>query len=103
MSELLVIPAWNASPRTLEDWAEALAAQGHYTVVARENDEVWLEVAPLRLRGFVELEGRNVEAINFEFPDADTEPASRAVVAAATQLGWEVHPDEPEEDSVDED
>jgi hypothetical protein len=103
MIELLAIPSWNTDPKTLGDWTAALSAQGHPAIVARDDDETWIEVAPLRLRGYVSLEGPHVEAINFELAEADPEPASRAIAAAALQLGWEVHPDEPEEDNVDED
>lgn len=103
MIELLAIPAWNAEPRTLNDWTAALAALGHSPSVGREDDETWLEVAPLRLRGYVAIEGQSVEAINFELHDQDTEPASRLLNAAAHALGWELHPDEPEEDNIDED
>jgi hypothetical protein len=103
MIELLAIPAWNTEPRTLGDWTAALAALGHTPAVGREDDETWLEVGPLRVRGYVALEGQSVEAINFELHDADTEPASRVLAAAASALGWELHEDEPEEDNVDED
>jgi hypothetical protein len=103
MIELLAIPSWKSTPATLSDWQQALAALGFEPVVARDADETWIEVAPLRLRGYVELAGPHVEAINFELHDTDTVPASRAVVVAARNLGWEVHPDDPEEDDVDED
>jgi hypothetical protein len=103
MTELLAIPSWNSTPATLSDWQGALAALGFEPVVARDEDETWIEISPLRLRGYVELDGRHVEAINFELHDPDTTPASRAVVLAARNLGWEVHPDDPEEDDVDED
>lgn len=103
MIELLAIPAWNTPPRTLGDWADALAALGHQPTIGREHDDTWLEVAPLRLRGYVATEGQSVEAINFELHAQDTEPASRILAAAAQSLGWELHPDEPEEDNVDED
>ena len=103
MIELLAIPAWNTATRTLADWSDALAALGHPPSIGREDDETWLEVAPLRLRGYVATEGQAVEAINFELYDSDTEPASRLLSAAAEALGWELHPDDPEEDNVDED
>src|SRR5262245_31576403 len=103
MGELLAIPSWEANPATLDDWRSALAAQGVEPRVAHDDDETWIEVPSLRLRGFVELEGSHVEAINFELPEPQDEPACRIVVAAAKQLNWEVHPDDPEEDDVDED
>lgn len=103
MSELLAIPSWDATPATLDDWQGALAAQGVEARVARDDDETWIEIPSLRLRGYVELEGPHVEAINFELPDPHDEPTCRVLVAAAKHLRWEVHPDDPEEDDVDED
>ncbi len=103
MIELLAIPSWNTAPKTLDDWTAAILAEGHPAVVVQGDDETWLEVAPSRLRGYVEFDGPHVEAINFELPDVDTEPAARVLAAAALALGWEIHQDEPEEDNVDED
>lgn len=103
MTELLAIPAWNTAPKTLDDWRAALEAQGHPARVAREDGNTWLEVGPLRLRGYVELAGPHVEAINFELDAPDPEQATRALIDAAGTLGWEVHADEPDEDDIDED
>jgi hypothetical protein len=101
--ELLALPTWKTSPTTLEQWRAALSAQGHAAVISREGGETWLEVGPLRVRGYVSFDGSYVEAINFELHDADPDPATRVVDAAALALGWEIHPDEPEEDDLDED
>lgn len=103
MAELLAIPSWDASPATLEDWQGALAAEGADPRVQHSEGETWLEVPALRLRGFVELEGAHVEAINFELSESHDEPSCRLLAAAARRLNWEVHPDEPEDDDVDED
>lgn len=103
MTELLAIPTWNAVPRALADWQAALAEQGHPAEITKDDEETWIEVGPLRLRGYVELTGGHVEAINFELADPDPEPATRLLIAAAHALGWEIHPDEPEEDDLDED
>jgi hypothetical protein len=101
MIELLALPAWDAPPRSPADWAAELAALGHPATVARAPDgDTWIEVAPLRLRGFVVIEDGLAAAINFELHDPDPAPASRLVEAAATALGWEVHPDDGE---IDED
>lgn len=102
MIELLALPAWNTPPRSLDDWSAALAGLGYPPKSAREDaDEVWLEVPALRLRGLAVLEGPHVTAINFELHDPDP-AASRLVEGAAAALGWEVHPDEEDED-VEED
>jgi len=101
--ELLAVPAWNTPPRSLDDWRDALVAEGHAAVIRRDGGETWIELGELDLRGFVALDGEHVEAINFELHAPDPSPASQVVDAAAQRLGWEVHPDEPEEDDLDED
>jgi hypothetical protein len=62
----------------------------------------WLEIGSLRLRGYAMLAGRAVEAINFELPPSDPAPATRAITAAAEELGWEVHPDDDDDDDDDD-
>jgi hypothetical protein len=104
MIELLALPGWQAPPRSLDDWVAGLTEAGGRVVVAREEaGETWLEMGHLRLRGYAVIEGDRVEAINFELADPDPAPASRVVEAAARALGWEVHPDEPDDDSDAED
>ncbi len=104
MMELLTLPAWNAPPRTLDDWRTALTAQGYAPAVHREQGVFWIEVAPLRLRGYVVTEDQHVSAINFELHDPDPDPAWTVVESAAQALGWEVHPDdEDEEEDIEED
>jgi hypothetical protein len=102
MIELLAIPAWDAPPRTLEEWTACLAEAGAAPSVVRESTDVcWVEVGVLRLRGYVVLEGRHVSAINFELVDPDPAPARRLVEEAAWALGWEVHADEDDEEDDD--
>jgi len=104
MIELLVVPDWQAAPRTLDEWVAALSKQVDRVEVSRESTGVsWLEIGSLRLRGYVVLDGLHVEAINFELSDPDPAPATRAIEAAAQELGWEVHEDEPDDESDDED
>ena len=77
---------------------------GAVTVTRESTGVSWLEAASLRLRGYAVIEGRHVEAINFELAALDPEPAARAVAEAAEALGWEVHPDEPDDGAdVDDD
>src|SRR5436190_384074 len=91
MTELLALPAWDSPPRSLDDWAAGLTALGHPPEVAHESPGVaWLEVAPLRLRGYAVIEGGHVTAINFELHDPDIAPSYRLVAAAASALRWEV-------------
>lgn len=103
MIELLALPAWDATPRSLDDWTGRLAAAGQKATVERESPgSAWIEVAGLRLRGFAVIEGEHVSAINFELHDPDPAPARGLVEAAARDLGWEVHDDEDEPEDVEE-
>lgn len=102
--ELLAIPSWRTEPCGLDAWTEAFVRLGHPATVSREEDEVWLEVPALRLRGFVAEEGGRIEAVNFELHSVETATeAARLVQDVCASLGWEVHADEPEEDDLDED
>ncbi|HMB04685.1 MAG TPA: hypothetical protein VKP69_13205 [Isosphaeraceae bacterium] len=104
MIELLALPGWQAPPTTLDDWIARLTALAGPVAVTRESRAAsWLEIDALRLRGYVVLEGRRVEAINFELADPDPAPATRVVEDAARALGWEVHPDEPDDEDDEED
>lgn len=104
MIERLAVPQWNAPGRTLDDWVAEFHRQGHPARIVPEPPEAaWLEIAPLRLRGYVVLEGRNVSAINFELSSADSAEAHRAIEAAAERLGFELHSDEDEDELNDDD
>lgn len=103
MIELLALPGWQADPRTLDDWVARLSETAGPVIVTRESTGVsWLEVAPLRFRGYAVMEGRHVEAINFELTAPDPEAATRAIESAAEALGWEVHADDPDDEPDDE-
>jgi hypothetical protein len=102
--ELLALPAWQSPPRTLEDWVAGLSANAGPVVVTRESTGVaWVEIGSHRVRGYVVLEGGHVEAINFELSAPDPAPAVSVLEAAAQAMGWELHPDEPDEEAEDED
>src|SRR5512135_1273747 len=80
MIELLALPGWQAPPTTLDDWIARLTALAGPVAVTRESRAAsWLEIDALRLRGYVVLEGRRAEAINFELADPDPAPATRAI------------------------
>jgi hypothetical protein len=103
MLEYLALPGWKNPPRTLDDWVAALSETGGPVIVTRESSsETWIEVAPLRLRGYVVIENGHAAAINFELHDPDPGPATRAIENASTALGWEVHPDDDEDGDQDD-
>jgi hypothetical protein len=104
MLEYLAIPAWDTPETTVDAWVARLSETAGPVIVRRESSTVtWLEVAPLRLRGYVVVENENASAINFELHDLDPVPATQAIEAAATSLGWEIHADDDDnEDDEDE-
>jgi hypothetical protein len=103
MLEYLAIPAWNTQPTPISTWVERLSEVAGPVIMTRESSTVaWLEVAPLRLRGYVLIENGNASAINFELHDSDPKPATRALETAAEALGWELHADDDDEDENEE-
>ena len=103
MTEYLAIPAWQTPPTPIDAWVGRLAeASGAPVGLTREGSGVaWLELAPLRVRGYVQVENGQAAAINFELHALDPGPAARVLEAAAAALGWELHADD--EDEADED
>jgi hypothetical protein len=100
MIEILALPDWNTPPRTLADWSAQFAELGHASTVVRDDDgDTWIEVAAMRLRGIVELDGDRAESIYFELHDPDPTPATTLLESAARALGWEIYPEDEIEDS----
>jgi hypothetical protein len=97
MIELLTVPDWNSPPRRLDEWSSALDVSS--SVIREPDGTTWLEVASLRLRGYVVIEEGYVTAINFELHDPDPADARALVEKAASALGWEVHEEDAEEES----
>jgi hypothetical protein len=104
MLEYLAIPAWNARPVSLDAWVARLDELGGPVVVTREGSSgAWVEVASLRLRGYVLLQNGKASAVNFELNDPDPGTIIENLEAAAESLGWELHADTEDEDDDDED
>jgi hypothetical protein len=103
MVEYLAIPAWNTPPTPLDAWVARLSEVAGPVVVSRESSTVaWLEVASLRLRGYVLIENGDASAINFELHDSDPETAFEALESAASTLGWEIHADEDDDEDEED-
>lgn len=99
MVEWLAIPATDTPPTGLAAWLDRMEALGHRPTIAREgSDGAWLEVAPLRLRGYAVFEGDHVEAINFELHAPEPGPALDWLKAVADAIGWELYPDDDEDE-----
>ena len=103
MIEVLAIPGWQTGPTTLDVWTTRLAeAAGSAPAVVRESAEgSWVVLGPLRVRGFAVMAGPHVEAINFELADPDPSTANRLLEEVAASIGWEIHPDDGEDDEDD--
>ncbi len=104
MIERLAIPAWQAPPKTLDDWKTALESipdAGTVTLERESGTVYWFELPARRLRGYAMLENAEVTAINFEFHGVDPGPCLSAVEDVASRLGWELHEDEDDEDDED--
>lgn len=99
MIERLALPSSDAAPLPLEAWTDLLGSLGHPATVSRGDDgAAWIEVSPLRLRGYILMEGDFVEAINFDLHAPDPTPALALIEAAANRLGWEIHDETDDED-----
>ena len=100
-------PGGRRPARSLDDWLAQFSAQGLATAVEPDGPgAAWIVVATLRCRGYALRAGATLEGINFELTAPDPAPATAAIEAAADALGWEVHPDgpdEPEDDDVEQD
>ncbi len=102
MIEYLSLPSHGTGPTSVDSWVAQLSEVAGPVIVSRESSTVtWLEVAPMRLRGYVMIENGYASAINFELASLDPAPATRALQAAAEALGWELYEDD--EDDQDED
>ena len=103
MPEYLALPSWQAQPTRVAAWVEQLTEHAGPVVMTRESSSVvWLEVASLRLRGYVMIEDGHAAAINFELNGLDPGPATAALLASADALGWELHEDDDEPDDDDD-
>jgi hypothetical protein len=100
MIEWLAIPAWRTPETTLEAWVDRLELQaGQAVVVERDPPEgAWIHLETIGVRGFAVLAGQHVEAINFEIDDRDTGAAARFLEEAASAIGWEIHPDDEDDE-----
>lgn len=102
MIELLAIPQWQSPPCTLDEWSATLTGLGlEVRVVLDEDRDAWVEVPSLRTRGLAVLDGVHLEAIHFEVNATDPDRVIQHLTEAATQLGWEIHPDD--DDDADDD
>lgn len=99
MVELLAIPKWKQSPRPLDDWLSALHALNLSPSLERQDsDAYWINLNPLRTRGYTLIEDGLVTAVHFEIHDPDPSESRSLLEQAAASLGWELHDDDNEHD-----
>jgi hypothetical protein len=100
MIELLAIPGWQTPPTTLAEWVARLEAGGGPAVIVERESEQgsWVHLEALGVHGFAVLAGPHVEAINFEIQEPVPPDVTHFLESAASDLGWELHPDDPEDD-----
>ncbi len=102
MTEILAVPGWKVLDTPLSAWIDQFQAQGLDAVATRESTDVWwVEIRSLRLKGYAVMDGKHVEAINFELDDPDIVPARSALEKAADALSWELHDDESDDENDD--
>ena len=102
MVEIMALPGWNVNDTPLDVWADGFRGQGLDVAITRESTGVsWVDVTALGLRGYAVMEGKTVEAINFELSAPDPGPARDALTRVAAALAWELHEDDEGEDGDD--
>ncbi|MFO0907774.1 MAG: hypothetical protein U0794_05335 [Isosphaeraceae bacterium] len=103
MIERLALPEWDTPRTSLESWVQAIQSQGYSAEVERESTGVsWLNLGRLMARGYAVMQGKDVEAINFELAAPDPTPALQLLERVAAQLGWALHDESDEPDEEDE-
>lgn len=104
MIEFLAIPGWQTPPTTLAEWVARLEEEaGPAVIVERESPQgAWVHLEAMGVHGFAVLAGPHVEAINFEVQEPITPEVGRLLERAASAIGWEIHPDDPDDDEDDD-
>ena len=104
MTEFLAIPGWQTPPTSLAEWVAQLEEVGGPTVVVeRESPQgAWIHLEAMGVHGFAVLAGPHVEAVNFEIQEPVPPEVNRFLEEAAAAIGWEIHPDDPDDDEDDD-
>lgn len=98
MIERLLIPAWNAPARSIDDWHEQFAQLGYVPSIDREDpEETWLMLDSIGTRLLAVIEGSSLVALHAEIREPDPSTALQLLDQAARSLNWEVHDTEDDE------
>ncbi|WP_152051898.1 hypothetical protein [Tautonia marina] len=99
MIERLLIPAWNAPPRSMGEWEERFEQLGHAPLIDRDDpEETWLILDAIGTRLLAVIEGAALAALHAEIDASDPSPALELLERAARDLNWEVHDTEDDDD-----
>jgi hypothetical protein len=97
--ERLLIPAWNAPPRSIDDWQRQFEQLGHPPSIDRgEPEETWLFLDSMGTRLLAVIEGPTLTALHAEIDGPDPSTALDLLNQAADALHWEVHDTEDDDD-----
>lgn len=103
MIERLLIPSWNAPPRSVDDWRERFTQLGcPPTILQDDPEELWLRLDPVGVRLLAVVEGSTLVALHAEIDPKDPASAISLLEDAALGLSWEVH-DEGDDDEDGDD
>mgnify|MGYP005858408863 CR=1 FL=1 len=99
MIERLLIPAWNAPPRSVDDWKAQWEHLGIPPIIDRDDaDDTWLILDSIETRLLAVMEGSKLTALHVEIEALNPEPALNLLEKAARELNWEVHDTEDDEE-----
>ncbi|WP_169973880.1 hypothetical protein [Tautonia rosea] len=99
MIERLLIPAWNAPSRSIDDWKKQFEQLGYPpSIHAEDHEETWLLIDSIETRLLAVVEGSILTALHAELRAHDPSIALGLLDQAATGLNWEVHDTEDDED-----
>lgn len=97
--ERLLIPAWNAPPRSIGDWEQRFDQLGHAPVIDRDDpEEIWLILDAIGTRLLAVVEGSALTALHAEIDAPEPSSALELLDRAAGDLNWEVHDTEDDDD-----
>ena len=100
MIERLLIPAWNAPSRSIDDWHEQFTQLGYPSSIHREDpEETWLMLHSMGTRLLAVIEGSTLVALHAEIREADPSTVLALLDQAASELNWEVHDTEDDDES----
>ena len=92
MTEWLALPASGSPPIGPEIWVSKLGEAGYpATLECDGHQSSSIEVASLRVRGYLVFDGLFLEAIHFELHDPANPAPLGVIESIVASVGWELH------------